>query len=74
MDSRMSTSIRSSKRSTHEPNYFTVFTADASKHACRAVLTQEYDGRHLPVVYALKAFTKGKNNKSAIEQELTAIH
>lgn len=49
-------------------------TTDASKHACGAVLTQEHEGKHLPVAYASKTFTKGESNKSTIEQELTAIH
>ena len=49
-------------------------TTDASKHACGAVLSQEYEGRQLPVAYASKTFTKGESNKSTIEQELTAIH
>ena len=47
---------------------------DASKHVCGAVLTQEREGRHLPVAYASKTFTKGESNKSTIQQELTAIH
>ena len=49
-------------------------TTDASKKACGAVLTQEHDGRQLPVAYASKVFTQGESNKSTIEQELTAIH
>lgn len=47
---------------------------DASKVACGAVLTQKYDDIDLPIAYASKAFTRGKANKSTIEQELTAIH
>ena len=49
-------------------------TTDASKHACGAVLTQEHQGKQLPIAYASKTFTKGESNKSTIEQELTAIH
>lgn len=49
-------------------------TTDASKHACGAVLSQEYDGKQLPVAFASKSFTKGESNKSTTEQELTAIH
>ena len=49
-------------------------TTDASKQACGAVLSQEYDGKQLPISYASKSFTKGESNKSTIEQELTAIH
>ena len=47
---------------------------DASKLACDAVLTQEYDGRQLPIAYASRTFTMGESNKSTIEQELIAIH
>lgn len=49
-------------------------TTDASKIACGAVLSQEYDGLQFPVAFASKTFTKGESNKSVIEQELTAIH
>ena len=49
-------------------------TADASKHACGAVLTQEHQSKQLPIAYASKTFTKGENNKSTIEEELTVIH
>lgn len=49
-------------------------TTDASKHACGAVLSQEHNGKQLPIAYASKTFTKGESNKSTIEQELTAIH
>ena len=49
-------------------------TTDASKLACGAVLSQEYDGIQLPVAFASRSFTKGESNKSVIEQELTAIH
>ena len=48
-------------------------TTDASKLACSAVLTQEYEGRQLPVAYISGTFTKGESNKSTIERELTAI-
>jgi len=47
---------------------------DASKQACGAVLTQNYNGLQLPVAYASRAFTKGESNKSTTEQELAAIH
>ena len=51
-----------------------IITTDASKLACGAVLSQEYDGKLLPVSYASKSFTPGESKKSTIEQELTAIH
>lgn len=58
------------------PNFDKMFciSTDASKHACGAVLSQEYGGVQLPVAYASRAFTKGESNKSVIEQELAAIH
>lgn len=49
-------------------------TTDASKIACGAVLSQDYNGTQLPIAFASKTFTKGEANKSVIEQELTAIH
>lgn len=49
-------------------------TTDASKIACRAVLSQEYNGMQMPIAYASRTFTKGEQNKSVIEQELLAIH
>lgn len=49
-------------------------TTDASKIACGAVLSQDYDGVQLPVSFASRAFTKGERNKSTPLQELTAIH
>ena len=49
-------------------------TTDASKFACGAVLSQEYNGIQLPVSYASRAFTPGERNKSTPLQELTAIH
>lgn len=49
-------------------------TTDASKIACGAVLTQEYDGVDHPISYASRAFTPGERNKSTPLQELTAIH
>lgn len=48
--------------------------ADASKQACGAVLTQNYNGHQLPVAYASKGFTKCESNKSTTEKELTEIH
>lgn len=58
------------------PNFKKTFciTTDASKIACGAVLSQEYDGKQLPVAYASRGFTKGEQNKSVIERELAAIH
>lgn len=58
------------------PNFNKKFciTTDASKNACGAILSQEYNGAHLPVAYASRAFTKGESNKSVIEQELAAVH
>lgn len=58
------------------PDYDKQFciTTDASKIACGAILTQEYNGIHMPVRYASRTFTKGESNKSVIEQELLAIH
>lgn len=49
-------------------------TTDASKIACGAVLSQDYNGTQLPIAFASRTFTKGESNKSVIEQELTAIH
>lgn len=43
-------------------------TTDASKNAYGAVLTQEYEGKKLPIAYASKTFTKSESNKSTIEQ------
>lgn len=58
------------------PDYEKQFciTTDASKIACGAVLTQEYNGMHMPIQYASRTFTKGESNKSVIEQELLSIH
>lgn len=58
------------------PNFKETFciTTDASKIACGAILSQEYDGKQLPVAYASRGFTKGEQNKSVIERELAAIH
>ena len=58
------------------PDYEKQFciTTDASKIACGAVLSQDYNGIQLPVAFASRSFTKGESNKSVIEQELTAIH
>lgn len=52
---------------------FTV-TTDASKEACGAVLSQNFDGNDLPIAYASRSFTKGEIHKSTIEKELAAIH
>jgi RNase H-like domain found in reverse transcriptase/Reverse transcriptase (RNA-dependent DNA polymerase)/Retroviral aspartyl protease len=49
-------------------------TTDASDIACGAILSQEVDGKDLPIAYASKAFNKGEKNKSTILKELTAIH
>lgn len=49
-------------------------TTDASKIACGAILSQNYNGLELPVSYASRSFTKGEQNKSTPLQELTAIH
>lgn len=49
-------------------------TTDASKMACGASLSQNYNGIQLPKAFASRSFTKGEQNKSVIEQELTAIH
>jgi len=49
-------------------------TTDASKLACGAVLSQDYNGIQLPIAFASRSFTKGESNKSVIEQELAAIH
>lgn len=52
---------------------FTV-TVDASNFACGAVLSQDFDGRDLPICYISKSFKKGELNKPIIEKELLAIH
>jgi len=44
-------------------------TTDASKQACGAVLTQDYNNTQLPVVCASISFTKGGSNKKSVEQE-----
>lgn len=49
-------------------------TTDASKIACGAILSQDYNGIQLPIAFASRSFTKGEQNKSVIEQELAAIH
>jgi len=49
-------------------------TTDASKQACGAVLTHDYNNTQLPVAYASRSFTKGESNKNITEQELAAIH
>lgn len=51
-----------------------ILTTDASKEACGAILSQEFDGIELPIAYASKGFTKGEINKATIEKELAAIH
>ncbi|KAK9722049.1 Integrase zinc binding domain [Popillia japonica] len=51
-----------------------IVTTDASKVACGAVLSQNFNGQDLPISYASRSFTKGEANKSTIEKELTAIH
>jgi len=35
-------------------------TTDASKQACGAVLTHDYNNTQLPVAYASRSFTKGE--------------
>lgn len=51
-----------------------IITTDASKIACGAVLSQNYDGVDMPIAYASRPFTPGERNKSTPEQELAAIH
>lgn len=51
-----------------------IVTTDASDIACGAILSQDYEGKDLPIEYASKTFTKGEKSKSIIEKELTAIH
>lgn len=51
-----------------------ILCTDASKVACGAVLSQPYGNIDLPISYASRTLTKGEQNKSTIEQELTAIH
>jgi len=46
----------------------------ASKKACGAVLTQNYNELQLPIAYASRAFTKRESNKCKTEQELATIH
>lgn len=52
---------------------FTI-TADASKYACGAVLSQQINGIDRPIAFASKPFTQGEINKITKEQELIAIH
>jgi len=51
-----------------------VLTTDASKDACGAVLSQNFNGVDLPIAYASRAFTKGELHKPTILKELTAVH
>lgn len=51
-----------------------ILTTDASKQACGAVLSQNFEDQDLPIAFASRAFTKGEANKATIEQELAAIH
>lgn len=51
-----------------------IISTDASNEACGAILSQNFDGKELPIAYASKTFTPGEKNKSTIEKELTAIH
>lgn len=49
-------------------------TTDASSFACGAVLSQNHNGKDLPIAFASRTFTKGEENKAVIEKELAAIH
>lgn len=51
-----------------------VVTVDASNFASGAVLSQEHDGRDLPICFISRSFQKGELNKPIIEKELLAIH
>lgn len=58
------------------PNFSREFKiiVDASDYACGGILTQEYDGIDMPIVYISKAFNKAERNKPPIEKELLAVH
>lgn len=47
---------------------------DASDFACGGILTQNYDGIDMPIVYISKSFNKAERNKPPIEKELLAVH
>lgn len=49
-------------------------TVDASKSACGAVLSQNFDGEDLPISYISRSFQRAELNKSTIMKELLAIH
>lgn len=51
-----------------------IVTVDASKIACGAVLSQNFNGCDRPICYISRSFKKGELNKSTIEKELLAIH
>ena len=47
---------------------------DASDDACRAELSQEYDGQELPVAFLLHTFTDTQWKWSTMEQEAYFIY
>lgn len=51
-----------------------ILTTDASNIACGAVLSQNNDGKDLPIAHASKAFSKAEAKKPTIMQEMIAIH
>lgn len=51
-----------------------IITVDASNFACGAVLSQNINGRDLPIAYISRTFEKGEKNKPIIEKELLGIH
>lgn len=52
-----------------------VYNNNGCKRFCmRAVLSQQYGDKQLPVAFASRSFTPGESNKAIIEKELAAIH
>ena len=48
-------------------------TTDASNYALGAILSQNKNGKDLPVAYASRTFNKHEENYSSIEKELLGV-